>query len=145
MLKKISAKPDKLTNDLVSLIFNAGQILKEKAREKNNLKNCSFLHMQTLHYIKNKNNVAMREVADFLHITPPSTTSLVNALVKDSLVKRIIDEHDRRTIKLQITPAGINLLKNRFKVMVVEVEKGVNSLSENEKKNFIVILNKIIK
>ena len=145
MLKKIYAKPDKLTNDLVSLIFNAGQILKEKAREKTNLKNCSFLHMQTLNYIKNKNNVAMREVADFLHITPPSTTSLVNALVKDSLVKRIIDEHDRRTIKLQITPAGINLLKNRFKVMVVEVEKGVNSLSENEKKNFIVILNKIIK
>ena len=145
MLKKISAKPDKLTNDLVSLIFNAGQILKEKAREKNNLKNCSFLHMQTLHYIKNKNNVTMREVADFLHITPPSTTSLVNALVMDSLVKRIIDEHDRRTVKLQITPAGINLLKNRFKVMVVEVEKGVNSLSEKEKKIFIVILNKIIK
>ena len=87
----------------------------------------------------------MREVADFLHITPPSTTSLVNALVKDSLVKRIIDEHDRRTVKLHITPAGINLLKNRFKMMVAAVEKSVNSLSEREKKNFIVILNKIAK
>ena len=132
-----------LTNDLVSLIFNAGQILKEKAREKTNFKDCSFMHIQTLHYIKDRNGAAMSDVAYYLHITPPSATSLVNSLVNKSLVKRTVDNEDRRAVKLQITKAGSDLLKNNLKKIASVIEAGIDTLSENEKKNFIIILKKI--
>jgi len=135
--------PKQLTDDLVSLIFNAGQILKEKAREKTNFKDCSFMHIQTLHYIKDRDGAAMRDVAFYLHITPPSATSLVNSLVKKSLVKRVVDKKDRRTVKLQITKTGIDLLKNNLKKIASVIENGINTLSENEKNNFVVILKKI--
>lgn len=134
---------NKLTNDLISLIFNFGQILKEKAREKSKFKNCSFLHMHTLHFLKERGIMTMKEMADYLHITPPSATSLVNSLVKDGLIKRAFDKVDRRTIRLKITNAGDELLKNKFKIMVAMLEKGANKLNEQEKKNFIHILNKI--
>ena len=94
---------NKLTDDLISLIFNTGQILKEKVRAKSNFKDCSFLHVQTIHYIKDHDQISMKEVADFLHITPPSATSLINSLVQDKLVERIINKNDRRTIKLIVT------------------------------------------
>jgi len=132
-----------LTNDLITLIFNTSQILKEKARANNKAKDCSFLHIHTLHYIKGHEGTAMRDVADYLHIAPPSATSLINSLVKKDLVKRIIDIVDRRTVKLRITPSGAELLKDSFKKMSVIIEKGINKLSEKEKENFIIILNKI--
>jgi len=134
---------NRLTDDLISLIFDTGQILREKAREKANFKDCSFLHMQTLHYIKDRTETTMKDLANYLHITPPSATSLVNPLVAKGFVKRIIDAADRRTTKLRITSAGQKLLKNNFKRVAAIMEKGVNKLSAREKNNFIAILNKI--
>jgi len=132
-----------LTDDLITLIFNTSQILREKARASNKANNGSFLHIQTLHYIKGHEGILMRDVSGYLHITPPSATSLINWLVKKDLVKRIVDATDRRTIKLLVTPSGIELLKESFKKMSSIVEKEINKLSEKEKENFIIILKKI--
>jgi DNA-binding MarR family transcriptional regulator len=131
----------KLTNDLLTLIFNIGQALKEKARTNN--KDYSFLHLHTLHYIKEREGILMREVANYLHITPPSATSLVNSLVKEGLVKRIVDVGDRRTVQLRVTAAGTELLKNSFKKTADMMKKSLNKLSDKEKSNFIIILKKI--
>jgi DNA-binding MarR family transcriptional regulator len=134
---------NKLTNDLISLIFNTGQVLREKAREKSSFKECSFLHLQTLHYVKDKEKATMKDVANYLHITPPSATSLINSLVKGSFIKRIIDQGDRRTVKLEITKTGLLLLKNNLQRVSLIMEKAVNKLSEKEKALFINILNKL--
>jgi DNA-binding MarR family transcriptional regulator len=131
------------TNDLMSLIFNAGQILREKARDKSNFKDCSFLHMHVLHYIKEQKETSMKAMADYLHITPPSATSLVNSLVKKGFVERTTDENDRRTINIKITKIGTGLLKNNFDRIISIVEQGVNKLNEKEKKELINILKKI--
>ena len=136
-------KSQQLTSDLIAVIFNVGQMLREKVKEKTSSQDCSFLHVQTLHYIKDRKETAMKNMAHYLHITPPSATSLVNLLVKQGAVKRIADKNDRRTIKLQITGEGINLLKNNFKKAATIMEKSLEKLSIKEKKNFITILKKI--
>lgn len=136
---------DKTTQDLICSIFNAGQILRERARSESNLTDCSFLHMHTLHYVKENELANMKEIANFLHITPPSATSLVNSLVKRGFILRSGHEADRRTIKLQITKAGEDLLITSFKRMMSRVEDDINKLSELEKKTFLSILNKISK
>jgi len=134
---------NQLTNELIALIFNKGQILREKARVKTHLQECSFLHMQTLIFIKDQGQAAMKDLAGYLHITPPSATSLINSLVNRGFVERTPDERDRRTIKLQVSPAGLSLLKNSFKGLTTIVEEKINKLNEQEKKAFINILNKI--
>jgi len=132
-----------VTKTLICSIFNAGQILRERARAESNLTDYSFLHMHTLHYLEESGSVNMKEVANFLHITPPSATSLINSLVTRGFVVRVGNESDRRTIKLQITAAGRTLLKNSFKRIMTDVEKHVARLSEAEQQAFIAILNKI--
>lgn len=134
---------NKITKDLICSIFNAGQVLRERAREESNLTNCSFLHMHTLHYIQENGESNMKEIANFLHIAPPSATSVVNSLVKNGLIIRVGDEVDRRSVKLKITKEGQKLLQNSFKRMMSLVESQVNRLSDGEKKTFLSILNKI--
>jgi len=135
--------PNKLTNEVVSLIFNISQILREKARTRANSKDCSFLHMQTLHFIKEGKSTTMKELAAYLHITPPSATSLINSLVHRGLVERIFDKHDRRTIKLHISKIGAASLKKNLKGMAMLMGEEINKLTDNEKKAFIAILSKI--
>ncbi|MEI7451641.1 MAG: MarR family transcriptional regulator [Candidatus Falkowbacteria bacterium] len=134
-----------LTDDLIGLIFNIGQSLREKVHAKHSSDDCSFMHMHTLHFVKDRDGATMRDVANLLHITPPSATSLVNALVKKGFIKRATDANDRRTVKLQITKDGINLLKKSFKKKSAIIEQNINKLSEVEKKSFINILNKLSK
>jgi len=135
----------KVTKDLICSIFNAGQVLREKARVESNLTDCSFLHLHTLHYVAENGAANMKEIANFLHITPPSATSVINSLVKRGFIVRVGDEVDRRAIKLQITKTGGELLKNSFARMMGLVKNNVNKLSEAEKKVFLSILNKISK
>jgi len=135
----------RVTKDLICAIFNAEQVLREKARVESNLTDCSFLHLHTLHYVAETGPVKMKEIANFLHITPPSATSVINSLVKRRFIVRVGDEVDRRTIKLQITKIGGELLKNSFARMMRMVENNINKLSESEKKIFLSILNKISK
>ena len=136
---------DKLTNDLISLIFNTGQVLKEKARSKTEFKECSFLHIQILHYIKDRKITNMKDLANYLHITPPSTTSLINSLVAKGFVSRLNDEADRRLIQLKITSSGLELLKGNLKRVTDTMKENINKLNASEKKDFINILNKISK
>ena len=136
---------DQLTNDLISLIFDTGQVLKEKARAKANFQECSFLHIQTLHHIKDRKETNMKDLANYLHITPPSTTSLINSLVAKGFITRLNDETDRRLIQLKITSSGLELLKDNLKRVTKAMEENINKLSANEKKEFINILNKISK
>lgn len=132
-----------VTKSLICSIFNAGQILRERARAESSLTDCSFLHMHTLHYLEERGLVNMKEIANFLHITPPSATSLVNSLVARGFITRVGNESDRRTIKLQITATGKALLKNSFKRIMADLEKHVARLSESEQEAFSAILNKI--
>lgn len=132
-----------LTDDLISLIFNTGQVLREKARSNDHLNDCSFVHLRTLLYIKEQKEISMRDLAHFLHITPPSTTSLINSLVRKGFVKRTSSKDDRRSITLQITNSGLELLKNNLKRAASIIEVALNKLSKKEKMLFISILKKI--
>ena len=136
---------DKLTNDLISLIFDTSQALKEKTRAKTNFQECSFLHIQILHHIKDRKVTNMKDLANYLHITPPSTTSLINSLVAKGFVTRLNDETDRRLIQLKITFTGSELLKDNLKRVTKAMEENINKLNASEKKDFINILNKISK
>ncbi len=131
------------TKDLVYSILQAGQIWRERARAESNLTDCSFLHLHTLHYLETNGAASMKDVANFLHITPPSATSLVNSLVRRGFLSRVNNESDRRVVKLALTKTGRSLLQNSFKRMLALVEKNINRLSETEKKTLLAIIKKI--
>ena len=71
----------------------------------------SIPQFRTLTYIHRNSGASLLDVANHLGFTPPSTSSLVDELVKRNLVLRQPSTTDRRRITLMLTSEGESLLK----------------------------------
>jgi MarR family 2-MHQ and catechol resistance regulon transcriptional repressor len=99
------------TEKIVSLIFSASRNLKQKLDLSNPLFQMPLAHTETLRLIHEKKQVAMKQVAGFLAITPPSATALVNHLVGAGYVARNSDKQDRRSVHLKLTKKGEGVMR----------------------------------
>jgi DNA-binding MarR family transcriptional regulator len=89
--------------------------------------------------------VNMSDVANHLNITPPSATSLVNNLVKNTKLKRVSDASDRRIVRLQLTPSGLRALREGRAQLINRLKGVFEVLNQKEQKQMIAILQKISK
>ncbi len=71
----------------------------------------TWLRIETMKFIVEHNESKMKDIADYLSITAPSATSLVNGLVRSGLVMGYTDRYDRRTSRLILTTKGKAELK----------------------------------
>jgi DNA-binding MarR family transcriptional regulator len=98
---------------LLPLMFEVGRMLKQELyTQKNGMP--SFLHAQTLQYIKELSEKGrqptMSDIAEYLRITPPSATALIDSFVQDRILERTADVHDRRVVRLTVSKKGIELI-----------------------------------
>jgi DNA-binding MarR family transcriptional regulator len=130
-------------NQIVSLIFTMRQLVQEQTVPKKG-KGFSFLQFNTLRYIKERRPL-MKDLADYLMITPPSATSIIDTLAESGNVDRIRDPEDRRIVRIVITKRGEDHLKKFTNKMVERMRKNLKSLTKNEQDSLAEILSKIIK
>lgn len=130
-------------NKIVSLIFIAKRLFHEQITDEKG-KSFSFLQLNTLRFIKRKKPL-MKDIADYLSITPPSATSLVNTLIRFGLVKRVLDPKDRRMVKIAITKKGAKYLKESFDEVGEKVREKLEILTEKEQRDLASILSKMVK
>lgn len=72
-----------------------------------------------------------------------NTTRIIDKLIDKSFVERIICKENRRKIELFITEEGLNFLKKVDPVIDQTEEKMTNHLSEKEKQEMLILLNKL--
>lgn len=125
---------------LISLIFSSGRLIRKRIQIE---KKFSPLQILTLHYVKEHRNTSMKDIASFLRITPSSTTSLINELVKSHKLKRVSDNKDRRLIRIAITPQGETILDAIFKKAKIKMQNTFSKLQSREIRSLIRILEKI--
>ena len=89
--------PDRLTE----LVFTLSRITRDGIEDKNN--SLSYIQFQTLSFLIRKKTPTMKEISEYTHITPPSTTTLIDNMVRMKYILRIHDKTDRRIIRLEIT------------------------------------------
>jgi len=131
-------------SQLISLIFTATRIIQEKIKNKGTSRFfCSPLKMETLRFIKKQGNPLMKEVAEYLCITPPSATSIIDHLVESNFIARQVDKKDRRTVRLVITPKGEKILKQSLDQKIKHLEQILSKLNPKEQDNLIKILKKL--
>lgn len=99
--------------------------------------------IKTLYLVNRGDPPTMKELADCLNITPPSTTIMVNKLVKAGYIERRADPQDRRTIRLALTDPGKQKLEEAVSEIRARVAELTKVLTGEEKKYFIKILSKI--
>jgi len=67
---------------------------------------------RALHFVQSHSGGSLSATADFLGLTLPSTSKLVDQLVKRGILARDHDATDRRRMTLKLTGKGETLLKN---------------------------------
>ncbi|NDG45635.1 MAG: MarR family transcriptional regulator [Flavobacteriia bacterium] len=72
-----------------------------------------------------------------------NTTRIIDKLIDKSFVERIICKENRRKIELFITEEGLNFLKKVDPIIDKTEEKMTNHLSEKEKQEMLILLNKL--
>jgi MarR family transcriptional regulator, 2-MHQ and catechol-resistance regulon repressor len=133
-------------SELLSLLFVIGQSMRESMRKSiNRGKAASFLQFETLRYVKEHDRLLMRDVAHYFRITPPAATLLVDGLVRDKLLKRVVDTKDRRAVRVMITPAGRRYIAQGVTAHLERLKKLFSALSSDERAQLINILKKISK
>ncbi|MCX8043388.1 MAG: MarR family transcriptional regulator [Desulfobacterota bacterium] len=62
--------------------------------------------IRALYAFRDRNIMTMRELADSVGVKMPTMTIMVDCLVKDGIVERERDEHDRRKVNVWLTDKG---------------------------------------
>jgi DNA-binding MarR family transcriptional regulator len=67
----------------------------------------SVPQFRTLIFVNNNAGASLSEVADHMGLTPPSTSKLVDDLIKKGMMTRQEHSVDRRRVSLAVTPRGV--------------------------------------
>ena len=135
--------PNTNIEELILAIFYTSHLIREHTENREGLNPFSFFQLETLRYVAEKNNPSMKNIADYLCITPPSATSLINRLVKVKQIERTKDKCDRRLVRLVITPKGKKALGSGLKKIVKQMRKVLSCLSKKERVDLIAILQRL--
>jgi MarR family 2-MHQ and catechol resistance regulon transcriptional repressor len=134
-----------IPDQTVSLFFSASRALKHKLGLDNPLSRLPMAQMEALRFVRERVSAQMKQVAEFLDITPPSATALINHLAQSGLVKRTFDRKDRRTIHLTLTKKGRAVLDKGIKQRCKIFKLMLGNLNTKEQSEFIRILKKMVR
>lgn len=98
------------------------------------------VQIHALVIIKEHDGLTMKECADFLHITSPSATSIVNRLVKMKWVKRVADRTNRKLVRLKLTDEGKKCVLSTMKEHTRMMRDLFSLLSLSDQREFARIL-----
>ncbi len=134
-----------LEKDLENAILSFHHKLKDEMHKQAIKMHFNTSQLEVLHFVTEKGNPTMKNIADRLHITPPSVTTIVESLIKKDLLQRESDTKDRRTIRITATSKTIKLFY-KFKNKKLLILKNLFlKLNDENKKQLIRLINIIIK
>ncbi len=112
MKSKASAAQDRSASreELLALMFELGRLMKSEIHREASVFP-SYLHAEMLRFIQEEGQPTMRQIAEYLKVTPPTVTALIDPFVDDHVLERVADETDRRKVRLRLTKHGEKLLE----------------------------------
>ena len=128
---------------LISSLMNTQRLIGDKIRRDEDVGFFSITQLEILRYIDVERQPLMREVAEYLKVTPPSVTFLIDPLVRAGKLRRLSDKKDRRIVRLAITAKGKRALNEGFKKIKGRVGGVFEKLNKKEINSFIKIHQKI--
>jgi DNA-binding MarR family transcriptional regulator len=88
-----------------------------------------------LWFISQEPGISQRNLAEKLHVAPPTVTHMLQKLEKAGFIVRRDDEHDQRLSRIYLTDTGItmlNTLKGTFAEIIHISLKGLSSEQQEE-------------
>ncbi len=118
-------------------------LMRSLTHQRQNFREVSFLKTMVLHFIHERGEPTVKELADILQITMPSMTAMVNELAKLGLATRKRDIQDKRLVHIMPTTKGKEMLKKNMKGMELRMRDNLKKLSVREQEQLADIMQKI--
>ncbi len=97
-----------------------------------------------MEYLSRTGECLMGELAAFLHISRPAATGLIDRLIAQKLVVRRMDQKDRRTVKVGITPGGKKIVAHIWEQKRKGFVQVFSKISSNDRRQYLDILEKVV-
>lgn len=133
------------SSKLISLMFLIGRRMRDEMRHDIPKNGCSWIHFEALRYVNDNGKPLMRDVATHFSITPPAATLLIDGLVANKMMRRIVDLKDRRAVRIAMTPKGKQIFKSGIQERMKKIKEVFAVLNAKEQTELIRILGKIAK
>jgi DNA-binding MarR family transcriptional regulator len=122
---------------ILALKINIRKSIKNKCFMGHDL---TFSQAEVLGFIGPSGEKTMKNIADYLKITPPSATEIIAELEKKGLIKRHGDKKDRRIVFITLTDVSRKLYSSLLKQKKLIFRKMISRLTEKDKKEFVRII-----
>jgi DNA-binding MarR family transcriptional regulator len=106
--------------------------------------NLSFSHIRALHMLAPDRVLAMKDMAEALHLTPPSVTALTRRLLQTGLVQRQTHEEDSRVALISLTDEGRSLLSALYHDQLERMARLLAGLAPAEQEQLISLLEQAV-
>ncbi len=128
---------------LIDLFFKTNRSLHKHMHQARIISHFSFLQFFTMKIVDEEGPISMKDLARVLSITPASTTSLVDGLVKMGALERTAHGSDRRVILLRTTAEGRKKLNDTDAKAKRELKKIFLELSDADRDRLAEIMEKL--
>lgn len=124
-------------------MFLIGQRMRDEMKQLAQKSGCSWFHFEVLRFIDDRGRPTMRDIADHFSITPPGATLLVEGLVTDKLLRRVVDAKDRRAVRIGLTSKGKKVMEQGLRERMKKIKELFSVLDPKEYEVLAAILEKM--
>jgi DNA-binding MarR family transcriptional regulator len=97
----------------------------------------SVPQFRTLCYVSAARGSSLSAAADFIGLSAPAMSRLVDGLVEVGMIRRVVCPDDRRHVKLSVTPKGDAALREARTLAQAELAEAVRSLKAGERADIV--------
>jgi len=90
------------------------------------------VQIMTLRFVSYNNECKTSDIAEFLSVSRPDATRIVDTLVNKGFINRIYDKNDRRVIRLKITTEGIRVFEDIKKELITNFSEIINKMEKED-------------
>ena len=130
--------------EIIAFILTQSEQIEEKARLQSEFGDVTNHQIHCLNSINNLKNPTPTILSKELAITKPSTTAMVEKLVKKDLIKKVPSKMDGRMFHLQITAKGKKIIQWHRSVHAEIAGQITKNLNESEKDILVYLLTKAV-
>jgi DNA-binding MarR family transcriptional regulator len=130
---------------LLELMLYTPQIFRHNHCQRGGFFQLTPVQLRTLIFLNRQKQANLKEIAEFLGVTAPTASALIDHLAKQALVKRLTQpaKGDRRLTAIAITAKG---KKNATKITALidrKINRIFSALNHREKETFCRLLEKV--
>ncbi len=93
--------------------------------------------------LAHRDGIAQRDLAEALHIAPPTLSRMLQSMEKNGVVERRDDEADQRLSRVYMTDAGRTVAREMRAAMADHIPVAVAALSDDERVELARLLDKL--